>query len=211
MRTRVKICGMRRAEDVKASVEEGADALGFVVGFPASPRNLLPRDAAALRRLLPPFVDAVLVCGAETVRELESLVEEVEPDAIQLYGNLSLGEAREAAPSCWIIKPIAAGHPPDEPDLAGYDAVLLDTHSQRKDLPGGTGMPHDWAAASRFRERVGIPVILAGGLSPRNVGEAIRVVRPYGVDVSSGVEASPGVKSRILIREFIRAVWGESR
>ncbi|MDT7878868.1 MAG: phosphoribosylanthranilate isomerase [Candidatus Caldarchaeales archaeon] len=211
MRARVKICGIRRSEDLRAAVEEGADAIGLVVGFLASPRNLHPREAAALRQATPPFVNAVLVCSAKTAGELESLVEEIGPDAIQLYGDLSIQEAREAAPSCWIIKPVAAGLQPGEVSLAGYDAVLLDTHTQRKDLPGGTGIPHDWAAASRFRELVDIPLILAGGLSPRNVGEAIRVVKPYGVDVSSGVEASPGVKSRELIREFIRAVWGESR
>jgi phosphoribosylanthranilate isomerase len=208
MRVRVKICGLRREEDVEAAVEAGADAVGLVVGFPASPRNLTPREASSLRRSVPPFVSAVLVTGAETKEGLESLVEEVDPDAIQIYGPLTAEEVREAAPSAWLIKPIPAGAQPVSAELEGFDAVLLDSPIASGRLPGGSGVAHDWGAARRFREMVGKPLILAGGLSHRNVGEAIRVVRPFGVDVSSGVEVGPGVKSRELIRAFIRAAIG---
>jgi len=206
MAVRVKICGLRRPVDVTSAVEEGADAVGFVVGFHASPRSITAREASELRRLVPVFVDAVLVTRAERVEELRRLVEYVSPDALQLYGPLSPSEAREAAPSCRFIKPVKAGTDPSTISLAGVDAVLLDAPSEG--LPGGSGRTHDWASARLFRERVGAPLILAGGLNPWNVCEAVRLVRPYAVDVSTGVESSPGVKDRELIRSFINSAKG---
>lgn len=208
MRVRVKICGLRRVEDLMAAVEEGADAVGMVVGFPASPRNLTLSEAQKIRRRVPVFVDAVLVTRADTPRELKELIESLEPDAVQLYGGIQLSEAKAVASSIRVIKPVKAGADPARLDIAGADAILLDSHSET--LPGGTGVPHDWAAARSFREKINTPLVLAGGLNPNNVGEAIRAVRPFAVDVSSGVERAPGVKSRELIKAFIRGVWGES-
>ncbi len=206
-RVRVKICGIRRVEDLRAAVEEGADAVGMVVGFPSSPRNLSLSQAAEIRRGVPVFVDAVLVVRADGREEFRRVVEELEPDAIQLYGQLSLAEARDLATGCRIIKPVKAGTEPSGLDLSLADAILLDSHSES--LPGGTGRTHDWYAARRLREQISLPLVLAGGLNPSNVSEAVRVVEPYAVDVSSGVESSPGVKSRELIRAFIRAALGE--
>ncbi|MEM0382500.1 MAG: phosphoribosylanthranilate isomerase [Nitrososphaerota archaeon] len=207
MRVRVKICGVRRVEDALAAVEEGADAVGMVVGFPTSPRNLAIHEAIEIRRKIPVFVDAVLVTRADNPNPLWILVERIEPDAIQLYGQLPVEEAKALAPSCRIIKPVRADMEPSGLNLSGADAVLLDSHSEN--LPGGTGRTHDWQAARMFRDQVGLPLILAGGLKPSNVAEAVNVVRPYAVDVSSGVESAPGVKSRELIRGFIRAAMGE--
>ncbi|MEM0445023.1 MAG: phosphoribosylanthranilate isomerase [Nitrososphaerota archaeon] len=207
MRARVKICGIKRVEDLEAAVAEGADAVGMVVGFPSSPRNLRIDEAAEIRRRVPLFIDAVLVTQAKNIEELRWAVEKVQPDALQLYGPLAVGVAKEAAPSCRVIKPLKAGDEPTDLEVMGADAVLLDSHSAG--LPGGSGRTHDWFEARRVKERVGLPLILAGGLNPTNVREAIRVVKPYAVDVSSGVESSPGVKSRELIRAFISAVVGE--
>lgn len=207
MRVRVKICGIKRLEDLEAAVAEGADAVGFVVGFPSSPRNLRAMEAADIRRRAPLFIDTVLVTRVENAEELRKLVETVEPDALQLYGPLPPSRAREVAPSCKIIKPVQAGSQPTGLEFYGVDAVLLDSHSDS--LPGGTGRTHDWMAARRFREQVSLPLILAGGLNPSNVREAIRIVRPYAVDVSSGVESSPSVKDRELIRAFISAAVSE--
>ncbi|MCS7145104.1 MAG: phosphoribosylanthranilate isomerase [Aigarchaeota archaeon] len=207
MRVRVKVCGLRRMEDVVAAVEEGADAVGVVVGFPTSPRNLRVSEAAEIRRKIPVFVDAVLVTKAETREELGNLVESIQPDAIQFYGPLSLTEAREAAQSCSVIMPVKAGTDPATLDVSAADAILLDSHAGS--LPGGSGQTHDWREARRFREQTGLPLILAGGLNPSNVREAICVVRPFAVDVSSGVELAPGVKSRELIRAFIAAAGEE--
>ncbi|MEM0482964.1 MAG: phosphoribosylanthranilate isomerase [Nitrososphaerota archaeon] len=206
-RVRIKICGIRRVEDLMAAVEEGADAVGMVVGFPSSPRNIGLPEAVEVRRKVPVFVDAVLVMRADSPDEFRGLVEEVEPDAIQLYGQLSIAEARDLAPERRIIKPVKAGTEPSSLDLSRADAVLLDSHSEA--LPGGTGRPHNWYTARRFREQISLPLILAGGLNPSNVYEAVRIVQPYAVDVSSGVESDPGVKSRELIRAFIRAALGE--
>jgi phosphoribosylanthranilate isomerase len=206
-RVRVKICGIRRVEDLRAAVEEGADAVGMVVGFPLSPRNLSLSEAMEVRRRVPVFVDAVLVMRADSPEEFSGLVEELEPDAIQLYGQLSLAEARDLAPECMLIKPVKAGTELGDIDLSQADAILLDSHSEA--LPGGTGRTHDWHAARRLREQISLPLILAGGLNPSNVYEAVRVVQPYAVDVSSGVESAPGVKSRELIRAFIKAALGE--
>ncbi|GBC71762.1 N-(5'-phosphoribosyl)anthranilate isomerase [Candidatus Calditenuaceae archaeon HR02] len=206
-RVRVKICGIRRVEDLRAAVEEGADAVGMVVGFPLSPRNLNLSEAVEVRRRVPVFVDAVLVLRADSPEGFRELVEELEPDAIQLYGQLHLAEARDLAPGCRLIKPVKAGTDPNNFDPSQADAVLLDSHSEN--LPGGTGKTHDWGAARRFREQISLPLILAGGLNPSNVFEAVKIVQPYAVDVSSGVESAPGVKNRELIRAFIRAALGE--
>ncbi len=192
---RVKICGVRRVVDLEAAAKAGADAVGLIVGFPDSPRNLTPEEAKVIRRQAPPFLDVVLVSGGNT-RALEDLCSVIEPDAVQIYGNVEPEIIREMGVR-WVIKPVNVGREM-EVDASGYDAVLLDSGR------GGTGRIHDWSLSRKIRDSIGIPVILAGGLTPENVAEAIRVVKPYGVDVSSGVESAPGVKDHRKITSFVR-------
>lgn len=207
MPTRVKICGVKRPEDIEAAVSAGADAVGLVVGYPKSPRNLEPSVAAELRRRVPVFVDAVLVTRADRQEELRRLCGEIGPDAVQLYGDLPYEAAREAVLGARLIKPINASAMLDVAAASrGFDAVLLD--SWGAELPGGSGQRHDWSLSRRIRELIDKPLILAGGLTPENVSEAIRTVRPFAVDVSSGVESAPGVKDRELIRRFIAEAKG---
>ena len=192
---RVKICGVRRMEDMEAAAKAGADAVGLVVGFPDSPRNLSPDEAKVIRRQAPPFLDIVLVTGGGRLA-LEDLCSTVEPDAIQVYSDVEPEFLRELGVK-WVIKPVDVGEGV-EVYAEGYDALLLDSGR------GGTGRTHDWSLSRRIRDSVKIPVILAGGLTPDNVAEAIRAVKPYGVDVSSGVESAPGIKDHRKIASFIR-------
>jgi phosphoribosylanthranilate isomerase len=175
---RVKICGITREADLMAAARHGADAVGFVVGFPRSPRNLSIERARMLRILV-------------------RAVREIRPDAVQAYGDFDPDQLRELG-ARWIIKPVQARIDAGL-DCDGFDAILLDSSM-------GKGLKPDWDICGRIRERCGLPVILAGGLSPANIRDAIRIVRPYGVDVSSGVESSPGIKDANMIREFVREV-----
>jgi phosphoribosylanthranilate isomerase len=194
---RVKICGITREADLMAAARHGADAVGFVVGFPRSPRNLSIERARMLRRMAPPFLDVVLVVDGRGRDILVRAVREIRPDAVQAYGDVDPDQLRELG-ARWIIKPVQARIDAGL-DCDGFDAILLDSSM-------GKGLKPDWDICGRIRERCGLPVILAGGLSPANIRDAIRIVRPYGVDVSSGVESSPGIKDANMIREFVREV-----
>ncbi|MCS6776822.1 MAG: phosphoribosylanthranilate isomerase [Chloroherpetonaceae bacterium] len=211
MRTRIKVCGITREEDARVAIEAGADALGFVL-VPESPRYYALERGSPARWCLPPFVTCVAVC-----RRVEDLPEPFARDfpVLQFYDLPSNGhlcadghtlvyavrmqnqERLEA--SMEVLDRLAAvrGRCP-------IRALVLDTyHPERL---GGSGQAFDWDLAVEVRRRCGLPVILAGGLNPENVGEAVRRVRPYGVDVSSGVEVLPGQKDPGKIRAFIQAV-----
>ncbi|MEJ2629954.1 MAG: phosphoribosylanthranilate isomerase [Acidihalobacter sp.] len=202
MRTRVKVCGITRETDAAAAVAAGADALGLVF-YPKSPRCIEPAAAAALVSMLPPFVTTVglfLDAEAEQVREI---MRQVRLDVLQFHGL-------ETAESCRsfgrpYMKAIGAGEGADLRILAktyaDACALLLDSHAHGQ--AGGTGRVFDW---KRIPADLGRPVVLAGGLKPDNVAEAVRVVRPYAVDVSSGVEATPGIKDAGLIEAFMNEV-----
>jgi phosphoribosylanthranilate isomerase len=194
---RVKICGITREEDLVAAARHGADAVGLVVGFPKSPRNLSIKRARMLRKMAPPFLDIVLIVDGSDRDMLIKAVREIRPDAVQAYGDIDPDRLRELGAK-WIIKPVQAGADA-ELDCDGFDAILLDSSM-------GRGLKPDWGICRGVKERFGLPVILAGGLSPTNVRDAVQIVRPYGVDVSSGVESSPGIKDANMIREFIRRV-----
>jgi len=195
--TRIKICGITRLRDLEAAMRYGADAVGLVVGFPRSPRNLSLEKAKELRGKAPPFLDVVLVADGRDQNTLIRLVEEIRPDAVQAYGLSDPSVLRELGVS-WIIKPVNPSNFEEE-DLDGFDAVLLDGSM-------GRGVTPNWDLCRRIGERFELPVILAGGLDPDNVQEAMRVVKPYGVDVSSGVERAPGIKDPEKIKIFIRRV-----
>ena len=207
-RVRVKICGITRKEDLLAASEAGADAVGFVVGVASSPRNLSLAEAERLIRQVPPFIKSVLVTVPRSIEEFSDY-EKINPDAIQIHGeNLQVLDAvRFKLPNTILIGAINTQFTKDL-DLALkttklFDAILLDSYS--KGQYGGTGITHDWKLSKQIRQLIQPkPLILAGGLNSKNVAKAVEIVEPYGVDVSSGVEQKPGIKSYRKIVEFIK-------
>lgn len=198
---KVKICGITNAQDAIAAVQAGADALGFV--FAPSPRQVTPGQAVDIIRNLPPFITRV---GVVVDQDVESILHECALDVIQFHGS----ESPDQLARVHVGRRIKAFRIRSEADLEELalfrevaNAFLLDTFVEGQ--AGGTGQSFPWALA-RSALNFGRPVILAGGLTPENVGEAIRAAWPYAVDVSSGVEASPGRKSRSKLVRFVRAV-----
>jgi phosphoribosylanthranilate isomerase len=206
---RVKICGITRKEDLDVAAAAGADAVGFVVGAPASPRNLSLETAAKLLRQVPPFVKSVIVSLSASVDVLVETCSDLNPDVVQLHGE-SLRNAeyvREELSNMTLIGAVNANLPSAlETALAAskiFDGILLDSLSQGQ--YGGTGIVHDWTSSIRIKQAIHpAPLILAGGLNPANVAEAVRVVHPYAVDVSSGVEQQPGVKDHQKMVDFVK-------
>jgi phosphoribosylanthranilate isomerase len=198
---RVKICGITNRRDAEAAVAAGADALGFIL-WPGSKRYLEAAKAGELAASLPPFVLRVAVTVNLTKPEIERIEAEWSFDGWQLHGD-EPPEACTALRPRRIIKALRPG-PEGFGSAEGYaaDAFLLDAPSS---VYGGSGRTFDWKWAEAFREATRQPVILAGGLTPENVADAIRQVRPYAVDVVSGVEAAPGRKDAVKIRDFIQA------
>jgi phosphoribosylanthranilate isomerase len=200
MRVRVKICGVTTPEAVAAVVEAGADALGFVLA--ASPRQLTIDAAGRLCGLVPPFVSRVVVLrhpGAAAVRDL---IAALRPDLVQAEPGPGIDAARAAGVGVIQVLHDAPGIEDRLSDdrLPGGPGVLLLEAAGR----GGRGVAPDWDRAAVIARRA--PLVLAGGLTPENVGAAIRTVRPYAVDVSSGVESAPGRKDPERIARFLAAV-----
>jgi phosphoribosylanthranilate isomerase len=195
----IKICGMTNLEDASLACEAGADAVGFIV-YPKSPRFIEPA-AAAIAESLPDHVLKVVVgvnLAEEDVQKIESVWT---PDLWQLHGGETPERVKEFKPRrLWK----ALGLPlKDNEDLGSYEveALLLDKASAAH---GGTGQTFDWNLALAVKNQVVQPIVLSGGLNPNNVVEAIQKVQPWGVDVASGVEASPGRKDPVKLKEFIR-------
>ncbi len=205
---RVKICGITRPEDLSVAVAAGADAVGFLVGVPSSPRNLTLERAEKLLRQVPIFVDSVVVTTPQSIVELVEVFNRLKPTAIQIHGKKSFeaSEIFERIKDTRLIKTIYVKssnlNMATIEDAKKFDAVLLDSFT--KDQYGGTGNVHDWTLSRQMREAVApTPVILAGGLNPENVREAIHTVQPYAVDVASGVELRPGIKDPKKIWAFV--------
>jgi len=205
---RVKICGLTRSIDVKAALNEGADALGFVVGSPLSPRNLALSKAKRLMKSVRVFSSSVAVTSPQDVKQGLKICEDLQPDAIQLhnYTPKLIGLIRKKNPGVKVIlaTPIKGSSSLTQSSYVSRlsDAILADSPSPTR--MGGTGKTHDLGLTANLRKAImPHPLILAGGLTPRNVSAAIKQVRPYAVDVSSGVERRVGVKDHEKIREFI--------
>jgi len=199
MMTKVKICGIRNRDDGLAAVEFGADALGFVF-YRRSPRYIRPERVREIIERLPPFVTTVGVFVNEERERVEEIIEVSGIVAVQLHGE----ESPAYCASFRNVKVIKAFRVSDDFDperLGDYEvsAYLLDAYC--KGVYGGTGETFSWEVAM-LAKRDG-RIILAGGLTPENVAQAIREVGPYAVDVSSGVEQSPGVKDREKVRRFL--------
>jgi phosphoribosylanthranilate isomerase len=212
MTVRVKICGITRKEDLDAAVEAGADAVGFVVGVTSSPRNLSLTEAERLIRHVPPFVASVLVTVPRSIGDF-AVYEKLNPDVIQVHGeDLDTAESiRLKLPDTQLIWAVNAQLVSHLDAVAGaaklFNAVLVDSFADGR--YGGTGVVHDWELSRRVKQAVQPkPLILAGGLNPENVAEAVCTVEPYAVDVSSGVERHPGIKSHQKMVEFIKNAKG---
>jgi phosphoribosylanthranilate isomerase len=205
---RAKVCGLTREEDLAVAVAAGADAVGFIVGVPSSPRNLTLERAEMLLSQVPVFVDSVVVTAPKSIEWLLEVCGRLMPSAIQIHGKeqLDSSEIRKKIRDARLIKTVYvtedAMNEEVIEDLKTFDAVLLDSFS--KGQYGGTGKVHDWTLSRRIKEAVApVPVILAGGLKPENIKEAVLAVEPYAVDVASGVEASPGIKDHGKVRAFV--------
>ncbi|GGL50468.1 phosphoribosylanthranilate isomerase [Halocalculus aciditolerans] len=204
--TRAKVCGLTREADVDAAVDAGADALGFLVDVPVdSPREIPVERAAELAARVPPFVTTVLVTMQETPGRALGLAADAGVDAIQLHGGLGVGDLAyvKANFDGALLAAVDAANPEEAARVAGVvDAVLLDSLDAAG--AGGTGETADWPATADVARDLDVPVLLAGGLTPDNVAEAVGVVAPYGVDVASGVEARGGEKDNDAVRRFVR-------
>lgn len=206
---KVKICGITNWEDAKAALDAGADALGFNFYQP-SPRYIAPEAAGAIARRMPRRASAVGVFVDELVEEMLDIVRIAALDLVQLHGNERPEVLKWFRQRCLVIKAFQVRSDFRAERLAEYgDAAAFLLDGFRSGLRGGTGKTFDWRLA-REAKRYG-PVILAGGLTPKNVGRAIREVEPFGIDVSSGVEARPGKKDPRKIRALMRAVESVQR
>jgi len=196
----VKICGITCLEDAEAAIACGADALGFVFAK-ESPRYIPPADAGQIISQLPPFITSVGVLTSAT--EIVSLMNITRINLIQFHGDFSRAILKRFS-HCGIgvLRVRDAQSICDLPHYP-FRALLLDGFDHKK--LGGTGVSFDWSLVASLTERTHAPLIIAGGLTPENVRDACRVTRPYGVDVSSGVEHSPGRKDPKKMAAFIRA------
>ena len=201
---KVKICGITNLEDAMAAVDYGADALGFVF-YKKSPRHVTPAGAAAIIRYLPPFVQSIGVFVDETAETVERAIAACCIDVIQMHGS---EPPEKCGFSRRVIKAIRIKNLDSLAPLAGYrgmvSAFLLDAYAS--DALGGTGRVFNWDIAVEAKQFGS--VILAGGLTPENVADAVRHVRPYAVDVSSGVEQAKGKKDLAKMRLFIEGAKG---
>ena len=203
MITRVKICGTTNYDDAAMAVDLGADALGFI--FASSPRMIEPDKAREIIMKLPPFVKSVGVFVNEDIKKIMDIAEYCGLDNIQLHGSESPETCEALMPR--TIKVLKLKDTSTDEDFLKYrgriKAFLLDTYS--KNAAGGTGKTFNWDLALNIKNS-GIPVILAGGLNPSNIREAIEKVRPYAVDAVSGVENNPGKKDCALMKKFFEEI-----
>ena len=194
----VKICGITRLEDAQAAVAAGANALGFVF-WPKSPRHIDPYRARRIVAALPPFVTPVGVFVDQPAAYVNGVSSLVRLGAVQLHGAEDAAYAKTIARP--VVKAISDGAWEAWPANV---LVLLDVHDPIR--KGGTGKTIDWTAAAEVAKCR--DVLLAGGLTPENVAEAIARVQPYGIDVSSGVETEPGIKDHVRLKALFEAVHG---
>ena len=218
---RVKLCGIRSRSDLAVALNAGADALGFIVGVRHRTEDeLTPTAAAQLVGLLPPFVGSVMVTHLQQATPIIALLQQVGATTLQLQDAITpteLQAIRSAQPGVKLIQAIHVG----DGDAANQaiaaaiaaeplvDALLLD--SRTADRIGGTGQTHDWSVSRRIVERIGKPVILAGGLRPENLRAALETVGPAAVDVNSGIEDATGAKDPQRAEAFVRICrgWGQ--
>ncbi len=224
--TRVKLCGLMSRDDMGIAVKAGADSLGFVTEYPvAVPWNLKREESARLAAQAPPFVTTTAVVGG-SVRDMVDIALTVHPHFLQLHGDETPEMIRDVCRALEktgirVLKamridvdtgearfqdtdPVRAAKKISELGVAG---LVVDSKTSSR--PAGTGVALDWSLARQIADSIDVPLILAGGLTALNVTEAIEKVRPYGVDVISGVESAPGVKDEKLMAAFVTAAKGQ--
>jgi phosphoribosylanthranilate isomerase len=207
MRTFVKFCGLKTPEAVKEVPAGGA--AGFVVDVPGSPRTLAPEDVTPLIDHVPTEAEAWAVVVRPSAELVHRLFEEVGVDRIQVYGEVPAGleflEVHHLVPSIAVGPPGGNVPEPAVPPAEDYPRIHLDAAGQP--LPGGSGVRPDWEVCARIVDsHPGRKFVLAGGLTPENAADALATVRPWGLDVSSGIESAPGIKDLERMRAFVRAV-----
>jgi phosphoribosylanthranilate isomerase len=207
-RTRIKMCGTTNIEDAHTAVKLGVDALGFIF-VNTSERFIAVEKAREITKSLPPFVSKVGVFINEGLTEIEEMVDYLGLDVVQLHGDEDpefCEKIARSVPSCTVLKAFRVGGHSREEDFLPYNdcvnGFLLDTYVKGKE--GGTGESFEWNILSKLNLQ--IPFILAGGLNPGNIDEALRIASPHGVDVNSGVEISPGIKDHEKLAQFVERV-----
>lgn len=206
----IKICGLKTAEALTAAIEGGASHVGFIF-FPRSPRNVTPAQAATLREQADGRAKTVAVTVDADDAFLDAIVEAMRPDMLQLHGSESPGRvaAVRARYSLPVMKAFAVHEAADLARIAPYrgiaDRFLFDARPPAgSELPGGNGVRFDWTILAGLD--AGVDYMLSGGLDAANIGDALRLANPPGIDISSGVESAPGVKDVALIEAFFKAV-----
>ncbi|WP_096389804.1 phosphoribosylanthranilate isomerase [Halopenitus persicus] len=203
---RAKVCGLTRGADVRAAIEAGADAIGIITEVPVeTPREVDPATAADLLAGVPPFVTATLVTMPDSPERAVELVRTVGPDALQLHGEWTaeeIGYVRAETGVKVLLTVDADDHARAQRADEAVDALVVD--STTEEGAGGTGRTHDWESTGRLAARLASPVVLAGGLTPENVAEAVETADPYAVDVASGVELTGGRKDHNALARFVR-------
>jgi len=206
LQIKVKICGMTQLKDALFAVEQGVDAVGFIF-YKKSPRAVMMKTVREIITKLPPLVDTVGVFVNESAERLNKIADYCGLDLVQLHGEESPAFCRKIhrrVIKAFRVKDVQSIKQLEKFPVSGF---LLDTFSD--DLHGGTGKSFDWNLALPAK-KMG-PVVLAGGLTPRNILQAVRQVRPYGVDVCSGVEKSPGIKDLEKVRAFLKNIRSGSK
>jgi len=207
MRTRVKICGITRSQDAQLVVDAGVDAIGLVF-YEKSPRFVSIEQAIKIRKMIPAFVSCVALFKDENPQQIEAVLAQIEVDLLQFHGSEKADFCEQfKRPYIKALGMKSTGH--DENYLLNCaeeyqlsKALLLDGHAPGD--AGGTGEKFDWSCI----QQVQTPIVLAGGLTPGNVKQAIDTAHPFAVDVSSGVESEPGCKDKTKVTAFMRAVYG---
>ena len=204
MATEVKICGLTRREDASAALDAGADYLGFVV-YPESPRGITPLRMVRILGGLATPCRAVGVFVNAPRGEVEKIAADASLHAVQIHGDEPPGAFADMPLPVWRAVKLGGEHGP-LPRPGDWPAERYVVDAAVRGLYGGTGQTADWDRAAAFA--AAYPAMLAGGLTPDNVAEAIRAVKPLGVDVASGVEAEPGRKDHVKLRAFLKAARG---
>lgn len=204
-----KICGTGSFADLKCAVDAGTDAVGFLMGITHVTQDAVsPEEAAAMIKTLPPFIEPVAVTHLQDARSIIDIVQQSGCTALQIQNTITPEEICMIRKSLPYLRIIKAVHVMDmsavqtaQREAAYADAIILDTRTP--DRLGGTGLTHDWSISAKIVESVKIPVILAGGLTPENVASAIRQVRPYAVDVHTGVKKND-VRDALKTKAFVK-------
>ena len=203
-RTRIKFCGMTRAGDVRLASELGVDAVGFIFAAD-SPRQVHPRQARVIRQAIAPFVDVVALFRDNSVDEVREAVKLVRPTLLQFHGSEDDGFCRGFGVPYLKVVPMGGERVPSGLELRsqypGAAGFVFDSHAPGE--AGGSGRTFDWHRLPKDMDK---PILLAGGLVPGNVFDAIVAALPWGVDVSSGIESAPGIKDGDRMRHFVEEV-----